>query len=155
MGEQEVEAFLTPVAVNRRLAANTQNQALGAILFFYRNALRKSLGSLDAVRANQSKRLPTVLSKSDIQPAVCGASRIAVSMIVIRTSHQTTFCWSTAQTEILLGHPANERTVRPADPTPLQFCVSRREQWYHSPRGGRSIRVSVPSSGDLLSKRTR
>jgi len=53
MGEKEVEAFLTHLAVNRRSAASTQNQALGAILFLYRHVLEKDLGSLDAVRANR------------------------------------------------------------------------------------------------------
>jgi site-specific recombinase XerD len=53
MGEPEVEAFLTDLAVNRRVAESTQNQALGAILFLYRHVLAKDLGSLDAVRANR------------------------------------------------------------------------------------------------------
>ncbi len=64
MGEREVEAFLTHLAVNRRVAESTQNQALGAILFLYRHVVRKELGSLDAVRASRPKRLPTVLSWS-------------------------------------------------------------------------------------------
>ncbi len=66
MAEPEVEAFLTHLAVNRRLAASTQNQALGAILFLYRHVLQKKLGSLDAVRASKPKRVPTVLSKGEI-----------------------------------------------------------------------------------------
>jgi site-specific recombinase XerD len=48
MGEPEVEAFLTHLAVNRRVAESTQNQALGAILFLYRHVLEKDLGSLFA-----------------------------------------------------------------------------------------------------------
>ena len=43
MGEPEVEAFLTHLAVNRRVAESTQNQALGAILFLYRHCC-KGLG---------------------------------------------------------------------------------------------------------------
>jgi site-specific recombinase XerD len=61
MGAADVEAFLTHLAVNRRVAASTQNQALGAILFLQRHVLEKDLGSLDAVRATKPKRLPTVL----------------------------------------------------------------------------------------------
>ena len=67
MGEREVEAFLTHLAVNRRVAESTQNQALGAILFLYRHVLSKDLGALDAVRANRPKRLPTVLSKDEVR----------------------------------------------------------------------------------------
>jgi site-specific recombinase XerD len=63
MSAADVEAFLTHLAVNRRVAASTQNQALGAILFLYRQVLEKHLGSLDAVRATKPKRLPTVLCK--------------------------------------------------------------------------------------------
>ena len=67
MGEPEVEAFLTHLAVNRRVAESTQNLTLGAILFLYRRVLQKDLGSLDAVRANRPKRLPTVLSKEEVR----------------------------------------------------------------------------------------
>jgi site-specific recombinase XerD len=63
MGEADIEAFLTHLAVNRRVAASTQNQALGAILFLQRHVLEKDLGWLDAVRATKPKRLPTVLCK--------------------------------------------------------------------------------------------
>jgi site-specific recombinase XerD len=67
MGEKEVEAFLTHLAVNRRMAESTQNQALSAILFLYRHVLEQPLGSLDAVRASKPKRLPTVLSKDEVR----------------------------------------------------------------------------------------
>jgi site-specific recombinase XerD len=67
MGEPEVEAFFTHLAVNRRVAESTQNQALRAVLFLYRHVLEKDLGSLDAVRANRPKRLPTVLSKAEVR----------------------------------------------------------------------------------------
>jgi hypothetical protein len=53
MGEAEVEAFLTHLAVNRRVGKSTQSQALRAIIFIYRHVVRKDLGSLDAVRASR------------------------------------------------------------------------------------------------------
>jgi integrase len=62
-----MEAFLTHLAVNRRVAESTPNQALGAILFLFRHVLAKNLGLLDAVRANRTKRLPTVLSKEEVR----------------------------------------------------------------------------------------
>src|SRR5262245_50647270 len=43
MGEPEVEAFLTHLAVDGRVSASTQNQALGALLFLYRNVLGREL----------------------------------------------------------------------------------------------------------------
>ncbi|MGD9857258.1 MAG: integron integrase [Planctomycetaceae bacterium] len=86
MGQKEVEAFLTHLAVNRRLAESTQNQALGAILFLYRHVLEKELGSLDAVRARRPKRLPTVLSKEEVRRLLAampekGAHRLIVELL--------------------------------------------------------------------------
>jgi site-specific recombinase XerD len=43
MGAAEVEAFLTHLAVNENVAASTQNQALSALLFLYREVLKKDL----------------------------------------------------------------------------------------------------------------
>src|SRR5574337_296088 len=65
MGAPEVEAFLTHLAVERKVAASTQNQALSALLFLYREVLHLELGSVDSVRARKPKRLPTVLTKSE------------------------------------------------------------------------------------------
>ena len=86
MGEREVEAFLTHLAVNRRVAESTQNQALGAILFLFRHVIRKDLGSLDAVRARRPKRLPTVLSKDEVRRLIAampekGAHRLIVELL--------------------------------------------------------------------------
>jgi site-specific recombinase XerD len=44
MGTPEVEAFLTHLAVNEKVAASTQNQALSALLFLYREVLHQDLG---------------------------------------------------------------------------------------------------------------
>lgn len=66
MGAAEVEAFLTHLAVNENVAASTQNQALSALLFLYREVLKKDLGPIDALRAKKPKRLPTVLTKEEV-----------------------------------------------------------------------------------------
>jgi integron integrase len=65
MGAPEVEAFLTYLAVKENVAASTQNQALSALLFLYREVLHQELGPVDALRAKRPKRLPTVLSKDE------------------------------------------------------------------------------------------
>ena len=49
MGATEVEGFLTHLAVDRRVSASTQNQALGAILFLYRHVLEADLPWLENV----------------------------------------------------------------------------------------------------------
>ncbi len=67
MGEAEVEAFLTHLAVDGNVSASTQNQALSALLFLYRHVLKQPLGnSIEAVRAKQSKHLPTVLTVDEV-----------------------------------------------------------------------------------------
>lgn len=68
MGEKEVELFLTHLAVKRNVAASTQNQALNALLFLYRDVLLKPLDlSINAVRARRPKRVPNVLSPEETQ----------------------------------------------------------------------------------------
>jgi len=65
MGAPQVEAFLTHLAVKDNVAASTQNQALSALLFLYREVLHQDLGPVDAMRAKHPKRLPTVLTKEE------------------------------------------------------------------------------------------
>jgi integron integrase len=68
MAEPEVQAFLTHLAVEGNVAASTQNQALSALLFLYRHVLKQPLSeSIDAVRARQSKHIPTVLAPEEVQ----------------------------------------------------------------------------------------
>lgn len=63
LGGAEVEDFLSRLATERRVAASTQNQALAALLFLYREVLRVELPWMDAVvRAKRPRRLPVVLS---------------------------------------------------------------------------------------------
>ena len=67
MGEAEVTSFLTYLAVTRKVAPSTQNQALGALLFLYRRVLGRDLeGVNDAVRAKPAVRVPVVLSPAEV-----------------------------------------------------------------------------------------
>jgi len=68
MGAVEVEVFLTHLAVERNVAASTQNQAKSALLFLYKEVLGVELPWLDNVeQAKAPKRLPTVLTKNEVQ----------------------------------------------------------------------------------------
>lgn len=68
MGKEEVEAFLTHLAVERQVAASTQNQALSAVLFLYREVLDRPLPWLGTVvRANRPKKVPIVLSRREVR----------------------------------------------------------------------------------------
>ncbi|HWU84064.1 MAG TPA: integron integrase, partial [Rhodocyclaceae bacterium] len=65
-GKNEVEAFLTSLAVERNVSAATQAQALSALLFLYKEVLRQELPWLgEVVRAKQGTRLPTVLTTDE------------------------------------------------------------------------------------------
>ncbi|MDR3094234.1 MAG: integron integrase [Bacteroidales bacterium] len=67
MGAAEVEAFLTYLAVKERVAAATQNQALSALLFLYREVLGVNLPWLEnVVRAKRPARLPVVLTRREV-----------------------------------------------------------------------------------------
>ena len=68
MGEREVSDFLSHLAVNRKVAASTQTQALSAILFLYRDVLKQPLEWMnDIERAKKPSRLPVVFSKEEAQ----------------------------------------------------------------------------------------
>ncbi len=68
MGAAEVEAFLSDLAVNGHVAASTQNQALSALLFLYREVLGIELPWLDNVtRAKRPRRLPVVLTPGEVR----------------------------------------------------------------------------------------
>ncbi|RLJ17858.1 integron integrase [bacterium endosymbiont of Escarpia laminata] len=68
MGAKEIETFLSHLAVDRNVAASTQNQALSAILFLYREVLEKEFPWLENVtRAKKPQRLPVVLSNEEVQ----------------------------------------------------------------------------------------
>jgi integron integrase len=67
MGVKEITTFLTFLAVEERVSASTQNQALSALLFLYRHVLQLPLDeSIDAVRAKPSHYLPTVLTRQEV-----------------------------------------------------------------------------------------
>ena len=68
MGAGEVEAFLSNLAVNGRVSASTQNQALSALLFLYREVLEIALPWLNNVtRAKPSQRLPVVPTPAEVR----------------------------------------------------------------------------------------
>lgn len=73
MGAQEIEAFLTHLAKEGNVSSSTQNQALNALLFLYRNVLHIDLPiPLHALRAKRSEHLPTVLSKDEVTRVISG-----------------------------------------------------------------------------------
>ena len=76
LGQDEAIAFLSHLATHREVSASTQNQALSALLFLYRNVLRLDLGWLDGiVRAKRRTRLPVVLTPGEIRAVLTQLER--------------------------------------------------------------------------------
>ncbi len=68
MGAEEINVFLTHLAVEGEVASSTQSQALSAILFLYKHVLCEEVGWIDdLVRAKRGRRLPDVLSRDEVR----------------------------------------------------------------------------------------
>jgi integrase len=68
MGEAEIGQFLSNLATHSRVSASTQNQALNALLFLYREILQKDIGYVSGVvRAKRPHRLPVVLTRHEVR----------------------------------------------------------------------------------------
>ena len=85
MGEREIEAFLSSLALQGKVSASTQNQAFNALLFLYRQVLHKELEeSIQAVRAKRPQRLPTVLSREEARRVIAameGVKKLVVQVL--------------------------------------------------------------------------
>ena len=85
MGAAEVTAFLSFLATQRNVAAATQNQALAALLFLFKNVLDVQLPWLDGiVRAQRPVRVPTVLSEAEVRRILAeleGTAKLMVGLL--------------------------------------------------------------------------
>jgi integron integrase len=85
MAETEVTEFLTHLARDGRVAASTQNQALSALLFLYKQVLKQEIGSLEGVeRAKRPARLPVVLTRDEVHKIFAhlhGTPRLMASLL--------------------------------------------------------------------------
>jgi integron integrase len=68
MGEAEINAFLSDLAVSKKVSATTQNQALAALLFLYRHVMEVEVGDLGTlIRAKKPVRVPVVMSREEVK----------------------------------------------------------------------------------------
>ncbi len=72
MGKNEIERFLTHLAINKKVSSSTQNQAFNAILFLYEKVLNISLKdqNISAMRAKRKKHIPVVLTINEVQQII-------------------------------------------------------------------------------------
>jgi integron integrase len=85
LGASDISAFLTWLAVERRVSASTQNQALSALLFLYKAVLAVEIGTVPpVVRARTPDRLPVVLSREEVAAILkqlTGTMRLIVMLL--------------------------------------------------------------------------
>ena len=105
MGVQEVQQFLSPLAVEGHVASSTQSQALSAMLSVYQQVLTHDSGWLlhDVVRAKQSRRLRVILTR-DEAAAMCGA----IAGHAIDHGNAPVWCWGAPDG---VPSPASARTL--------------------------------------------
>ena len=88
MGEPEINAFLTHLAVKERVSASTQNQALSALLFLYSHVLGREIGDLgEVIRARKPRRLSVVMTREEVKAVLAnlsGEKWLMASLIVRR-----------------------------------------------------------------------
>ena len=74
MGMTEINQFITHLVVDRKASASTQNQAISAILFLYRNVLDMELdeSKLEFIRPKRGKRVPNVISTAQVKTVIAG-----------------------------------------------------------------------------------
>ncbi len=86
MGKFEIEQFLTHLAIEKKVAPTTQNQAFNALLFLYREVLDIDVSqfNIQSLRAKEKSRVPVVLSIEEVQqilPNITGVNNIIVSLL--------------------------------------------------------------------------
>ncbi len=85
LAEGDVNRFLTHLAVQKNVAASTQNQALAALLFLYEQVLKQPLDRIEGVvRGRKPKRLPAVLTRDEVEAVLAhlhGAPRLVCTLL--------------------------------------------------------------------------
>ena len=113
MGEREIEAFLTHLAVRENVSPSTQNQALNALVFLYRQVLGQELDeTIDAVRSNKPRKLPTVLTREEVMALLSAMSGInqLMAKLIYGSGLRLMECARLRVKDLDLGY--NQLTVR-------------------------------------------
>jgi integron integrase len=163
MGAAEVEAFLTYLANARHVASATQNQALSAILFLYREVLALDLPWLESFeRSKKPRRLPVVLTPLEVQALLREAERSPEPLgLIIKLLYGTGMRLMEAvrlrvkdvelsRREIIIrdGKGGKDRvTVLPASLVePIRVQLARRQEWHEQDLALGKVDVWLPDA---------
>jgi len=158
LGAPAVEQFLTYLAVQRKVSAATQNQALQALLFLYREVLGIELPWLDNVtRAENAKRLPVVLTRDEVRSLLArleGASWLIANLLygsglrLMEALRLRVKDLALERGELVVrdGKGGKDRvTMVPAAlDVPLRAHLARLRAWYEEERRREQPGVSLP-----------
>jgi integron integrase len=164
LGVAEVTTFLTHLALDLKVSASTQNQALQALIFLYREVLEINLPNLtEVVRATKPRRLPVILTHDEVRRVFThlgGRTRLVVGLLYgsgLRLTEALTVRVKDLDLErrevtVRNGKGGKDRvTVVPAELIiPLREHLRQLEQWFNRERESHSPGVSVP---DALKKK--
>jgi len=161
MGEPEVGAFLTFLATELHVSSGTQNLALAALLFLYREVFERDLPWLkDVVRAKRPQRLPTVLTRREID-VLLGLLDDSEAALIVRLLYGTgmrlmegvrlrvgDIDFDRCQITVRQGKGGKDRvTVLPqALVAPLQAQIAGRRKRYELERAAQEVGVWLPDA---------
>jgi integron integrase len=84
MGENEINMFLSFLAIKKKVTASTQNQALCALVFLYRQVFNRDIGLIEGlIRAKRPDRLPVVLTKSEVKKIINHLSGVKKIIVLV------------------------------------------------------------------------
>ena len=130
-GESKIETFLTDLAVNGKVAPSTQNQAMNALVFLYRQVLKAPLDEkIDAVRADRKVNVPVVLTREEVAKVVSlldGVSAVCAGTEVSQCGQGVGLAVSVSGARLVNG-PLGRRAAAPP-------CGSERGQQGHQGGG--------------------
>ena len=160
LGPAGVAAFLTSLAVDRKVSASTQNQALQALIFLYRHVLGRDLGMVEGiVRARRSQHLPVVLTQDEVRrvyAAVTCRYRLIVGLLYgsgLRVTEALALRVKDVDLErrelvVRSGKGDNDRvSVLPANlVAALREHLAALHRWHESERKAGAPGVSLPTA---------
>jgi integrase len=159
LGATGVEQFLTHLANDRKVSAATQNQALHALLFLYRNVLGIELPWLNITRAQTHKHLPVVLTRMEVRSLLSGLEGTPwlVANLLYGSGLRLMECLRLRVKDVLLergevivreGKGGKDRvTMLPASlEAPLRTHLDRLREWYQEERRRQRPGVSLPAA---------
>jgi len=154
----DVQAFLRHLAVDKQVASSTQNQALNAVVFLYRDVIKKDLGDFSAFpRARQGLRLTVVASRAEIKAVLDRLSgrELLVARLLYGTGMRMNECLrlrvqeiSFDQNRIVVRGGKGDKDRYVSLPTSLReglrVWLEHRKEQYESDKGHQMHEVEVP-----------